>query len=87
MQQQFARLLAYHFQISVKILSEHIHNDIYLLKLRDRYGKGYPIVESLVRAEIFAALKIRHNGAAVGFCGENIAEKYFKNNEINVKIL
>lgn len=23
----------------IKILSEHIHNDIYLLKLRDRYGK------------------------------------------------
>lgn len=25
--------------LSIKILSEHIHNDIYLLKLRDRYGK------------------------------------------------
>ena len=25
--------------LAVKILSEHIHNDIYLLKLRDRYGK------------------------------------------------
>lgn len=25
--------------LSIKILSEHIHNDIYLLKLRDKYGK------------------------------------------------
>lgn len=36
------------------------------------YFGGFPAVEALVRAEVFAALKIRHNGASVGF--PNIAE-------------
>lgn len=27
-------------KLFVKIMSEHIHNDIYLLKLRELYGRG-----------------------------------------------
>lgn len=26
-------------KLFVKIMAEHIHNDIYLLKIRDKYGK------------------------------------------------
>lgn len=40
------------------------------------YMKGYPAVEALTRAEIFAALKIRYNGAANGFSSEDTVEKY-----------
>ncbi|WP_251208571.1 carbohydrate kinase family protein [Acetatifactor aquisgranensis] len=40
------------------------------------YGKGCPAVEALVRAEVFAALKIRHNGGAKGFVGEEALEEY-----------
>jgi len=42
------------------------------------YGKGYPAVEALMRAQIFAALKIRCNGAANGFCSEDTVEEYYK---------
>ena len=40
------------------------------------YGKGCPAVEALVRAEVFAALKIRHNGGSKGFVGEEALEVY-----------
>lgn len=40
------------------------------------YMKGYSAVEALTRAEIFAALKIRYNGAANGFSSEDTVEKY-----------
>lgn len=46
------------------------------------YMKGYPAVEALMRAEIFAALKIRCNGAANGFCSEDTVEEYYKKNQI-----
>lgn len=49
------------------------------------YMKGYSAVEALTRAEIFAALKIRCNGAANGFSSEDIVEKYYKNNEVVVR--
>lgn len=49
------------------------------------YMKGYPAVEALIRAEIFAALKIRHNGAANGFSSEEIVEEYYRNNQIICK--
>ncbi len=49
------------------------------------YIKGYSAVEALTRAEIFAALKIRCNGAANGFSSEDIVEKYYKNNEVVVR--
>lgn len=48
------------------------------------YLKGYPAVEALKRAEIFAALKIRHNGAAVGFCGEDVVEEYNQKYKVEV---
>lgn len=43
------------------------------------YMKGCSPVEALTKAEIFAALKIRYNGAAVGFSSEEIVEEYYKN--------
>lgn len=46
------------------------------------YIKGYSAVESLIRAEIFAALKIRYNGASNGFSGEDIVERYYENNNV-----
>lgn len=49
------------------------------------YMKGYSAVEALIRAEIFAALKIRFNGAANGFSSEDTVEKYYKNNEVIVR--
>lgn len=51
------------------------------------YGKGYPIVEALVRAELFAAWKIQYNGAAIGFCGEDIVEQYYQNHAVSVEVL
>lgn len=49
------------------------------------YIKGYSAVESLIRAEVFAALKIRCNGAANGFSSEDIVEKYYKNTITSIK--
>lgn len=49
------------------------------------YMKGYSALEALIRAEIFAALKIRCNGAANGFSSEEIVEKYYKHNEVVVR--
>lgn len=51
------------------------------------YLKGYSPVEALKRAEIFAALKIRHNGAAVGFCSEEAVEEYYQKIKIEVEEL
>lgn len=47
------------------------------------YMKGCQALEALMRAEIFAALKIRCNGAANGFSGEDTIEKYYESNTIN----
>lgn len=44
------------------------------------YVKGYSPLEALKRAEIFATLKIRCNGASNGFEKEEIVEKYYENN-------
>ena len=41
------------------------------------YSKGYSPVEALMRAEIFAAAKIGHNGAAKGFCSGEYIEQVF----------
>lgn len=41
------------------------------------YLKGYNPVDALMRAEVFAALKIGHNGAANGFSSEEDIEKVF----------
>lgn len=49
------------------------------------YMKGYSAVEALIRAEIFAALKIRCNGAANGFSSEDTVEKYYKNDAAIVR--
>lgn len=49
------------------------------------YGKGYPAVDALIRAELFAAHKIQSDGAACGFCGEETIEAYDK--KIAVKLL
>jgi sugar/nucleoside kinase (ribokinase family) len=51
------------------------------------YLKGYPAVEALKRAEIFAALKIRHNGAAVGFSSEEVVEEHYQKCSIQVQEL
>ena len=48
------------------------------------YLKGYPAVEALIRAEIFAALKIRYTGAAIGFSSEDEVEKCYKNGNVTV---
>lgn len=48
------------------------------------YMKGYQALEALIRAEIFAALKIRCNGASNGFCEEGIVEDFYNKNKINV---
>lgn len=42
------------------------------------YFGGFSAVESLRRAEIFAALKIRHNGAAVGFPSADEVDKIYR---------
>ena len=49
------------------------------------YLKGYSAMEALARAELFAALKIRYNGAANGFASEAIVEEYYKNTEVAVR--
>ena len=49
------------------------------------YLKGYSAIEALTRAELFAALKIRCNGAANGLSSEPIVEDYYKNTEVAVK--
>lgn len=41
------------------------------------YFGGFSAVESLCRAEIFAALKIRHNGASIGFPSVAEVEKIY----------
>lgn len=48
------------------------------------YVKGFPALEALSRAEVFAALKIQHNGAAKGFCSEDDVEKIYRQNTISV---
>lgn len=48
------------------------------------YIKGFPALEALSRAEVFAALKIQHNGAAKGFCSEDDVEKIYRQNTISV---
>ncbi len=42
------------------------------------YGKGLSPLEALMRAELFASVKIGFNGAANGFCGENELERAFE---------
>ncbi len=42
------------------------------------YFGGFSAIESLCRAEIFAALKIRHNGAAVGFPSAAEVEEIYR---------
>lgn len=49
------------------------------------YMKGYAPLEALIRAEIFAALKIRHNGAANGFSDQETVEKYYRESNVAVK--
>ena len=49
------------------------------------YVKGYSAVEALIRAEIFAALKIRFNGAAKGFCKEDMVEEYYRTCDVRVQ--
>lgn len=42
------------------------------------YGKGETPVEALKKAQIFAAMKIEHNGASVGFSTEEQLEEVYK---------
>lgn len=42
------------------------------------YAKGFSPIECLKRAEIFASYKIGFDGAAVGFCDEEMLEKMVK---------
>ncbi len=46
------------------------------------YTKGYAVEECLKRAQIFASLKIAHNGAAIGFAKEDEIERWYRNSEI-----
>lgn len=48
------------------------------------YLKGYNSTDALMRAEIFAALKIAHNGAANGFSSEKDIEKVFSSKKPSV---
>ncbi len=41
------------------------------------YMRGLPPLEALMRAEVFASIKIGHNGAARGFCDEGEIERVF----------
>jgi len=43
------------------------------------YFHGYDAVEALKRAEVFAALKIRHDGGANGFADEPQVDEVFRN--------
>lgn len=49
------------------------------------YLKGYSAIEALTRAELFAALKIRYNGAANGLSNEATVEEYYKKTDVAVK--
>ncbi len=49
------------------------------------YIKGYSAVDALIRAEIFAALKIRFNGASKGFCKEDMVEEYYRACDVRVR--
>lgn len=51
------------------------------------YEKGYKTVEALKRAEVFAALKIRQDGAAKGFCDENTVEEIYRSQWADIQIL
>lgn len=46
------------------------------------YIKGHDAVEALKKAQIFASLKIAHNGAAVGFPTEEEVEGYYKKTKL-----
>ncbi len=46
------------------------------------YLKGYRSVEALMRAEVFASIKIGHDGAANGFCDEKRIEEALLNEKI-----
>lgn len=48
------------------------------------YLKGCSPVEALMRAELFASIKIGYNGAAHGFCDEKTIEKEFAKRRPNV---
>ena len=48
------------------------------------YAKGMNCIDALRRAETFAALKIRHNGAALGFSSERDVETALKYANISV---
>lgn len=48
------------------------------------YGKGFSPIESLKRAQIFAAIKIGYNGASIGFCNEAELEKVYNSGEAGV---
>ena len=47
------------------------------------YSKGYSALDALIRAEIFAALKIQYNGASNGFSTQEMVEKYYENSQKN----
>lgn len=45
------------------------------------YMRGYGAIDALKRAEVFAALKIRHDGGSVGFSDESGVESVFRSYE------
>ncbi len=49
------------------------------------YAKGLEPLEALKRAECFAAIKISHNGASVGFADEAEVEEKRKNTDITIE--
>ncbi|MBQ5399533.1 MAG: carbohydrate kinase family protein [Ruminococcus sp.] len=51
------------------------------------YAKGLSRVESLLRAETFAGIKIGFDGAAQGFCSENEVEQRLENHPIKYEII
>lgn len=48
------------------------------------YYGGFSAIESLCRAEVFAALKIRHNGASVGFPNAAEVEEVYRDCGISI---
>ena len=42
------------------------------------YMKGFNCLDALAYAEVFAAIKIKNNGASIGFCSEQEVEEYYK---------
>lgn len=48
------------------------------------YIKGYDVIEAIKRAEVFAALKIAHNGAAVGFSTEEVVERHYHKSDTQI---